>query len=296
MTQHRCQFPDRVASTAYRYGCRCDRCRIHRRDNAGPQHNVCKWCAHKFIGRSRNYCYDCVPERNKANVADVVSRRHILDAARRGTPISQLLPADHPARLRTCKACGEQFYPDAGNRSKGRGNTCSRACANRARPTKALKTLAPPTPPASRIYVRDCVHCDRPFVSRHAAAKWCSRTCGNKARIRGDANRAAEIMKLYYIATSLGPPDNMAQATAWRHQLVAYLASRDGNRCQICRRFVDMNIKSGPRGSDNGASIDHIVPVSQGGLTELANLRLTHWGCNRNRGNRGGNEQLRLVG
>ena len=107
---------------------------------------------------------------------------------------------------------------------------------------------------------------------------------------------AARVMDLYYLSLAVGRPENMKQTSAWRRYLITYLRSRDGDKCGICARTIDFDIKSGPRGSDNGSSIDHVIPVSHGGQTSLANLRLTHWGCNRKRGNRGGNEQLQLIG
>ena len=100
-------------------------------------------------------------------------------------------------------------------------------------------------------------------------------------------------MGLYRLAIELR---EIKQAMFWRRELVAYLIDRDGDRCGICAKRVDPDIRSGPRGSDMGPSIDHVIPRSRGGEDELENLRLTHWGCNRKRGNRGGNEQLRLVG
>jgi 5-methylcytosine-specific restriction endonuclease McrA len=44
------------------------------------------------------------------------------------------------------------------------------------------------------------------------------------------------------------------------------------------------------------ASIDHLIPLSQGGGHVRANLRAAHRVCNVNRGIRGGNEQLMLIG
>lgn len=86
------------------------------------------------------------------------------------------------------------------------------------------------------------------------------------------------------------------KASMWLHTMCAYLADRDGPRCAICRKHVDLTLSSGPRGNAKGPSVDHVVPRSKGGSDDLANLRLTHWTCNQKRGNRGGDEQLRLVG
>lgn len=99
-------------------------------------------------------------------------------------------------------------------------------------------------------------------------------------------------MDLYRLACSAGLGGN-----DWRKLLIGYLRERDGDACQICRRkTIRWNVRSGPGGDDRGPSIDHVVPRSQGGEDDLANLRLSHWGCNRARRNRGGNEQLLLVG
>ena len=70
------------------------------------------------------------------------------------------------------------------------------------------------------------------------------------------------------------------------------MAARDGWRC-FCRRRVNPDLRyPHPR----SATIDHIIPLSQGGSHTYANSRLAHWDCNVKRGNRGGNEQLVLLG
>lgn len=114
--------------------------------------------------------------------------------------------------------------------------------------------------------------------------------CSERCRLSDVSSR---IMGLYNEALKI---IDIKSAMHWQRQLCRYLAQRDGNRCELCDRPVDLTITSGTRGSDNGPSIDHIVPRSKGGTDDLSNLRLTHWGCNRKRGNRGEIEQLRLVG
>lgn len=42
--------------------------------------------------------------------------------------------------------------------------------------------------------------------------------------------------------------------------------------------------------------MDHVIPLTKGGNHELANVRLAHLRCNVSKGNRGGNEQLLLIG
>jgi 5-methylcytosine-specific restriction endonuclease McrA len=55
------------------------------------------------------------------------------------------------------------------------------------------------------------------------------------------------------------------------------LAERDGLSCYLCNEVIDMTL---PKTSKYGATIDHVVPLSRGGLDELDNLKLAHWTCN----------------
>jgi hypothetical protein len=71
-----------------------------------------------------------------------------------------------------------------------------------------------------------------------------------------------------------------------------YICERDGWRCAICKRKVTPSrFKRDPE----GPSLDHIIPVSEGGRHSRANCRLTHLRCNVARGVRG-DVQLLLIG
>lgn len=61
------------------------------------------------------------------------------------------------------------------------------------------------------------------------------------------------------------------------------LASRDGKRCHICNRKIDLSLSGTAKW---GPTIDHILPVSLGGTNEPNNLALAHRCCNSRRGNR----------
>jgi hypothetical protein len=71
------------------------------------------------------------------------------------------------------------------------------------------------------------------------------------------------------------------------------IGDRDGWRCGICSRKVDRTL---PYPHPRSPSLDHIVPLSQHGKHVYANVRISHLTCNTARGNRGGGEQLLLVG
>jgi 5-methylcytosine-specific restriction endonuclease McrA len=193
-------------------------------------------------------------------------------------------PEPQPARTIICARCGKEkitYQPHA--------IYCSRYCNREAwldrgnRPEPKVKPA--PKPKASPLLVIHCGICARPMVSRRGS-KYCSEQC----RINNVNNR---VTALYFAATRRA---DVKGGMFWRRRLIDYLVNRDGTHCGICHHHVDITLTSGPRGDDAGPSIDHVVPRSKGGSDDLTNLRLTHWSCNRQRGNRGDIEQLRLVG
>ena len=65
---------------------------------------------------------------------------------------------------------------------------------------------------------------------------------------------------------------------------ITRLLSRDGTNCAICGAELDRK-EPEPWRNPRALSFDHIVPRSNGGLSNLANLRLAHRRCNMQRGN-----------
>ena len=64
---------------------------------------------------------------------------------------------------------------------------------------------------------------------------------------------------------------------------VYQLAERDGCRCNICGRKVDLHLSGRAK---YGPTIDHLTPISLGGTNDADNLALAHRLCNSARGNR----------
>jgi 5-methylcytosine-specific restriction endonuclease McrA len=70
------------------------------------------------------------------------------------------------------------------------------------------------------------------------------------------------------------------------------VGERDGWRCGVCRRKVNQAL---PYPHPMSPSLDHVVPLTQGGRHTYANTRITHLTCNVTRQHHGGSEQLALV-
>lgn len=73
---------------------------------------------------------------------------------------------------------------------------------------------------------------------------------------------------------------------------LAEIAKRDGCRCHLCGKRVNLDLSGMAKW---GPTIDHLVPLSNGGLDVPGNVALAHRHCNVARGNRG-EVQLKLMG
>lgn len=69
--------------------------------------------------------------------------------------------------------------------------------------------------------------------------------------------------------------------------------ARDGFRCHLCKKRTKPN-KQVPH--PKAPTIDHVIPLASGGTHEPSNVRTACFLCNTAKGNRGGGEQLLLIG
>lgn len=120
----------------------------------------------------------------------------------------------------------------------------------------------------------ECVVCGNKYIAHHPFAKYCSESCIRKAQRKRTGNR-----KHRYKEITVDKDINLYK-----------LAQRDHNQCQICGLFVNWNdfektdttIICG----NMYPSIDHILPISLGGLHSWDNVQLAHRGCNTRKSNK----------
>lgn len=162
-------------------------------------------------------------------------------------------------RTRTCSRCPGPARPAV--------TTCSEQCrragilqANRGRPPRFMP----------------CEDCGNGVVTAANRQIVCGQCAEERRRKRWRRKNAVRRG-----AGAFSPPMSLRE-----------LGVRDGWRCHLCRARVDPKLRAPHRMS---GTFDHLIPVSEGGDDEAANLALAHWSCNSRRGARG-TVQLLLVG
>ncbi|MFC8277198.1 HNH endonuclease [Streptomyces sp. NPDC057271] len=147
-----------------------------------------------------------------------------------------------------------------------------------------------------RAPIAVCEACEQPYRAHHRSQRWCSLKCAgpNKpgAGPRGGlSSEARERQRLYWQAKCRRRRAAKRGGVSEPYTL-AEIAERDGRRCKLCGGRVAMTQKV-PH--PKAPTIDHVVPVSEGGDDTRANVQLAHFVCNSAKGARG-SQQLALIG
>lgn len=181
------------------------------------------------------------------------------------------LPADHPARW-----CGQ---------SMGVAYThckfCSNLFAHDARwPRTYCSSHGPDSKP--RFVSGQCVECGEWFIGDRLqffggyGKQHCSTECqARRARRNTKENRRARKRDAYV-------------ADVVRRKVY----QSDDWRCHICGKKVKRRAKVP---DPMAPTIDHVIPLADGGTHEPANCRTAHFICNSLKGARGGGEQMLLL-
>ena len=216
---------------------------------------------------------------------------------------------------RTCQGCTTVITP--GPRERNKRKWCSESCRvaayriahpDRNELRKAQKRRHYRENHVPIVHELTCELCSTAFSAKRPEAKYCSPRCKSaaftatrkddgraKAYREQNAERIKEYQKKYaprWFATDSGQACSQ-RAEARRRYIETSseserftrleVADRDNWICGLCHGPVDSTLKYPDPLS---ASLDHITPLSLGGLHIRANAQLAHLRCNLSKGNR----------
>lgn len=224
------------------------------------EQRTCPVCREPFTLKAPNQRF-CSRQHSKA----------YQNATKRGS-LDALLARGGVASPFDCAQCGRACVPGEDGVASHARKFCKQGCKigwhkkrelrrsrrrNAAR-AKAKRSMRPG--PSRRWIVGVCFGCNENFTAPRAASwdrHYCTKTCGNRHR---RAERRAR-KKLAWVEEVRRP--------------VVY--ERDGWVCQVCGDPVNPETKW----PDNMcASLDHIVPLVEGGAHSYENTQLAHHLCN----------------
>ena len=177
--------------------------------------------------------------------------------AKPGSQVGMLKVIRNPQLEATvCASCGSPFMYVRTTRPRTRCEDCGGAqrtyCLERSRQLGPVARK-----PLDEPIAQTCPECDVVFSTRHRGRLYCSKRCGRRVSKR--ARRAGGTM----------------------HLLLANVGDRDLWTCHLCGLFVDRALVVP---SPFAPTMDHVIPVSRGGLHTYGNVRLAHFSCNTRRG------------
>jgi len=133
--------------------------------------------------------------------------------------------------------------------------------------TKARKEQERKERLAANFREGKCVVCGKAFTTYNPLQKTCCSECGKK---------------LSYARKQKRIPD---EQVIDKDITLEALYRRDSGVCYLCGGVCDWNDKKGNIVGGLYPSIDHIIPVSRGGLHSWDNVRLAHFQCNAKKSN-----------
>lgn len=162
---------------------------------------------------------------------------------------------------RKCVICGQPFS------TIHNAKTCGNAECKRSAKRIRSKSWTKQPPKLIQYETRECKECGELFsVDSRMNNVYCSKDCRRKAENRRSNKRIPKAQRV----------DNIS---------LKRLYKRDSGICYICGGKCDWNSQSiskngNPYPGDLYPVIEHVIPISKGGLDAWDNVRLAHWKCN----------------
>lgn len=276
-------------------------CAAHatRKSRYGSYSKLCQGCGNEIpvSSNAKRYCSDgCAPRcesdgcNNRATALGYCGSHNFRRRS-------------NGSDLRHCRACGEPMGLVRGNKFYCLGKcyeSCSaKGCDRRIYRNKLcdahFSTSLPETPNwvgslKFRDFATGCKACGHP-IGADGTAGCCSQSCYSYWYNNGiasqdvvrDCSRCGSTFNLLDGPGVRRRPLTTTQCLACKSRKTNYrkhiptLLERSGSCCAICKDPIDLGVKYP---DPNSLSVDHIIPWSQGGTDDAANLRVTHLLCN----------------
>jgi len=187
---------------------------------------------------------------------------------------------EHPLIGKSCKIfcgvcieCGKPFVVSGNSRN---AKSCSAYCKHQYDNKRVKENVRKRKD--YKPHTKQCIICNKIFITYNKRIKCCSESCSkrNERIYRNINTRIYRAKRRNYKAID-----------------IRIVFKESTGRCQICNRKLNLKTKyPHPR----SCSIDHIVPISCGGVDEYYNIQLACFKCNYEKGNRTveTGEQLKL--
>ncbi len=191
---------------------------------------------------------------------------------------------DDGASALVCRVCTSTFTSQKSAGRSARKKFCSLDCAKEANRARS-RIRAAEAPSIWLGKPAPCLQCGNTFLKKDKIRKYCSHTCA-KAKSRVYPSRRAQA-----VAYEKRRRARLRSVETERFS-DAYIHERDGWVCGLCNRKIDKKLMF-PHWMS--ASLDHIIPLSDGGGHTRANVQSAHWICN-SRKSDGPGGQMKLFG
>jgi len=199
-----------------------------------------------------------------------------------------------------CEYCGKPRYSDHPNRNR----FCSKECAIKSRLMKSWKVRKQKEYEVWLAHEKVCKHCGKPFHANMLSRIYCSPECTYEAsKLQKRIQWAEQYMSRSFYCEECGSKFTttcgntravycsdacMKRAYKRRRRVeiaaaymepvsLEYIYRRDKGVCGICGLPVPYD--NSPA-SNWGMTVDHVIPISRGGLHAKSNCQLAHRLCN----------------
>ena len=191
----------------------------------------------------------------------VTGKRSLCD-----TCLTSMLETYTPSR-RICEICG------AGYRTRDRRiRTCGRVCG---------RVLMQASRPGDyrRAYFGLCSICHKPYSNRNM--KLGKYSICKESECKREHNRLRGLIN-YQLHADRFKTTAQNRRTRQAGVFVESISTkkigvRDGWHCYLCDLPIDPSLKNR---NPLMPSLDHVIPISKGGLHSKSNVRITHYRCN----------------